>query len=335
MVLFLSIPSNPGPLLMSGPFFVPMKPPPPTSAYPAGNALTTFLIVAASSIFFCTKGVFVKLAYGGNADAISVLALRMGFAFPFFVLMGWWHRGKEPLPLTKKDWARLIGLGFFGYYLSSYMNFAGLQYISVGMERVTLYTYPALVLLGQALLYRKRISRPVMIATLVSYLGIVCAFMGEAHAKSDRWQDLALGTWLVFSSAVTYAVFILVSGQTVKRLGAARFTSCVVGVSCVFVLLHFCLTRPADSLLQFPVPVYGYGLILAIFGTVIPSYLLGLGLQRASAQKFAVISTVGPVVTLLLAWAVLHEPLRPVQLLGFFLSLAGGVTISFLKEKES
>lgn len=306
-----------------------------TTAPSSRISLATFLIVAGSSVFFCTKGIFAKLAYREGVDAISVLALRMAFAFPVFAFMGWWNRGKEAVALTARDWARLVGLGFFGYYLSSYVNFAGLQFISVGLERVTLYTYPSLVLLGGALIYKKRISRPVVIATVVSYLGILCAFVGEAHGKSEQWQDVALGTGLVFISAVTYAIFILVSGETVKRLGAARFTSCVVGVSCVLILLHFSVTRPIASLFKFSPAVYGYGIILAIFGTVVPSYLLGMGLQRASAQKFAVIGTVGPVVTLVLAWAVLSEPLRPVQLLGFVLSLAGGVAISFLKEKPN
>ena len=299
---------------------------------PPHRPLLTFLIVAGSSIFFCTKGVFAKLAYQHGVDAITVLALRMAFALPFFLLMGWWNRGREAVPLTTRDWLRLAGLGFFGYYLSSFVNFAGLQYISVGLERVTLYTYPSLVVFGGALIYKKPISKAVLLATLVAYAGILCAFLGEAHAKSDRWQDVALGTSLVFLSAVTYAVFILVSGETVKRLGAARFTSCVVSISCVLILLHFCLTRPPATLLGLPREVYGYGVILAVFGTVIPSYLLGLGLQRASAQKFAVIGTVGPVMTVLLAWALLHEPMRPLQLLGFCLSLAGGVAVSLFKE---
>ena len=268
-----------------------------------------------------------------GVDTITVLALRMAFAFPFFLAMGWWNQRKTPIPLSAKEWGRLFGLGFFGYYLSSYVNFAGLNFFSVGLERVTLYTYPSLVLFGGAIVYKKPISAPVIAATVLAYTGILFAFLGEAHAKSDRWQDLAMGTGLVFLSAVTYAIFILVSGETVKRLGASRFTSYVVGISCILILLQFVLTRPIKSFFSLPREVYGYGLVLALLGTVIPSYLLGLGLQRASAQKFAVISTIGPVATLILAWAILEEPMRPVQLFGFFLGLIGGVAISLLKDK--
>ncbi len=229
---------------------------------------------------------------------------------------------------------RLFALGFFGYYLSSFVNFAGLRLISVGLERIILYTYPSLVLLGGVLFYRKTISLPVIVATAVSYTGILCAFLGEAQnqSQSRRWTELALGSGLVFLSAISYALFILMSGDAVQRLGPTRFTSCAVGISCGLILVHFGVTHPLASLFAWPRAVYGYGLVLAIVGTVVPAYLLGVGLKRTTAQKFAVMGTVGPVVTLLLAWAILGEPLRAMQGLGFVFSLAGGVAVSRFKE---
>ena len=296
------------------------------------NPVVTFLIVAGSSVCFCTKGVFAKLAYRHGLDFLTVLALRMLVALPFFVVIGWTQRVAAGPRLTRRDWFQLAGLGFLGYYLSSFANFAGLQWISVGLERVVLYTYPSLVLLGNAVVYRRRVSRGILFATAVSYLGILCAFAGESGSRSGRVADLALGAGLVFLSAITYAAFILVSGETVKRLGPFRFTSHVVSISCGFILLHFLVARPLGSLMHLPLEVYGYGLALGLLGTVIPSYLLGLGLRRTGPQKFAVIGTLGPIVTLLLAWWVLGEPLRALQGLGFLLSLAGGLAVSLQKE---
>lgn len=312
-------------------FFVDMKPPAESSPSP----LLTFCIVAACSICFCTKGVFAKLAYAEGADSITVLALRMGMALPVFLAVGWWsRRGDQPAPSTG-DWLMLGLLGFLGYYLSSYVNFYGLQFISVGLERMVLYTYPCLVLAGSAIFYRQRIRPAVWIAAAVAYGGIVCAFAGEAMQGRGTRGDLLLGTGLVFLSALTYAWFILVSGEMLRRIGPAAFTSGVVGISCVMILLHYCAVRPVSNLFSLPGRVYGCGAALALLGTVVPSYLLGTGLKRAGAQRFAVIGTVGPVTTILLAWLVLGEALHGWQAAGFLLSLCGGLAVSLLKERKT
>ncbi len=244
------------------------------------------------------------------------------------------ERTKDQPPASARDWLRLTLLGFLGYYLSSYVNFYGLQFISVGLERIVLlYTYPSLVLLGSAVFYRRRIRPAVWGATAVAYAGIVCAFAGDAmHGRGSR-EDLLLGTGLVFISALTYAWFILVSGELLRRMGPAAFTSRVVSLSCMMILLHYCSTRPVSHLFALPGRVYGYGAALALLGTVAPSLLLGFGLKRAGAQKFAVIGTIGPEATILLAWSVLGETLHGWQIAGFLLSLGGGLAVSLLKER--
>lgn len=294
--------------------------------------MLTFVICAASSICFCTKGVFAKLAYAEGADSITVLALRMGMALPVFLLVGWWtSRGTTPA-CRSGGWARLILLGFLGYYVSSFVNFLGLQYVSVGLERMVLYTYPSLVLLGSVLFLKRRIRPGVWACMAVAYAGIACAFGGEALQTGGSMQTLAFGTGLVFLSALTYAWFILASGETLRRLGPAAFTSRVVAVSCVLILAHYAATRPVTALFQLSGKTYACGATLALLGTVAPSYLLGIGLKRAGAQKFAVIGTVGPIVTILLAAVVLGETLHFWQIVGFLLSMAGGLGISLLKE---
>ncbi len=293
------------------------------------NGLLTFAIVAASSILFCSKGVVVKLAFTHGVDALTILTLRMGIALPFFVVIAALaSRGVPALPAG--DWLRLAGLGFIGYYVSSLVNFTGLQFVSVALERIILYTYPTLLLVFSALFLRKHVPRGVWIAAGVSWVGIATAYAGELRiAVGD--SRVELGAALIFLSALTYAVFILLSGGIIQRIGAMRFTGITVGFSCVFVLMHSAATRDVADLLSLPVPVYVEGLVLAVLGTVLPSVLLSTGLRRAGPQRFAVISTIGPVTTLFLAWAVLGEAPAASQWFGFGLALAGGLGVSLLK----
>lgn len=302
-----------------------MKP----TAKPSSD-LATFAIVAASSILFCSKGVVAKLAYAHGVDALTVLALRMGMALPFFAGMAvWWSRGAAPL--SARDWAQLAGLGFLGYYVSSLVNFTGLQYVSVGLERIILYTYPSMVLAISVFVLGRRVRAATWAACAVAWLGIVAAFVGETHApiRNDR---TTLGAALIFASAFTYALFILMSGSVIRRVGAMRFTGIAVGFSCGFMLVHTLSVHPPATLLALPAPVYLHGAVLALLGTVAPALLLSAGLRRTTPQRFAIIGTVGPVTTLLLAWAVLGEQPNLAQALGFALTMGGGLAVSLMKD---
>lgn len=293
------------------------------------SAFATYGIVAASSLFFCSKAVFVKLAYRYGLDAVTVLALRMAMALPFFLIGGWLDARHHPRPIAGHDWARLATLGFFGWYLSSIVNFMGLKHVSVGLERMILYTYPSIVVLGSVLFYKKPLRWGIVMAMLVSYVGIIIGYHAEASiATTDK---TFLGASLIFASAMSYAVFVLLSGQLVARIGAVRFTSCVVGFSCLFILIHFVLTHPLATIFQLPHGAYGCGIALAIAGTVIPSYLFSIGLKRVGSQAFSVIGMIGPLGTVLLAWMILGESINLVQVLGLALTLAGGVMVSLLK----
>lgn len=296
---------------------------------PPNSRIATFLIVAGSSVLFCSKSVFAKLAYAHGVDAVTVLTLRTAFAFPFFaVFAALPPRGGQALRL--RDWGKLAGLGFVGYYLSSLVNFTGLQYVSVGLERIILYTYPSLVLGFTAVVLRRKVTTLTWAACAIAWIGIVTAFAGETRSPvaSDR---TAFGAALVFASALTYATFIMLSGETVSRVGPLRFTGIVVGFSCLLMQVHYAITHPVSALFQLPAPVYGLGVILALFGTVAPALLLSLGLQRAGAQRFAIISTMGPVTTLFLAWALLGEKPNIAQAVGFALTVGGGLAVSLLK----
>lgn len=270
------------------------------------------------------------MAYRYELDAVTILALRMAMALPFFLIGGWLDSRYHPRPISGGDWGRLAILGFIGWYLSSIVNFMGLKHVSVGLERMIIYTYPSIVVLGSTFFLKKPLHWRVIIAMLVSYLGIIIGYHSEV-SSSTATDNILLGASLIFASSLSYALFVLLSGQLVERIGAVRFTSCVVGFSCLFILIHFALTHPITSLYQLPHGAYGCGAALAIAGTVIPSYLFGIGLKRAGSQSFSVISMVGPLGTVLLAWLILGESINIVQVLGLALTLAGGVMVSLLK----
>lgn len=297
------------------------------------SSLATYGIVAASSLFFCSKAVFVKLAYRYGMDAVTVLALRMALALPFFLVGGWLDAKANPRPIATRDLLHIALLGFFGWYLSSMVNFEGLRHVSVGLERMILYTYPSLVVLGSVLLLGKTLRWGVVLAMLVSYIGIYIGYHAEVTVTASA--DTFMGAALVFASAVSYAIFVLFSGEMISRIGAVRFTSWVVGFSGLYVLIHFAVTHPPGALLRLPAEAYGCGIALAICGTVIPSYLFGIGLRRAGSQAFAVIGMVGPLGTVVLAWFILGETVNVTQMLGLILTLAGGVAVSLLKNKPA
>ncbi len=162
-----------------------MKIEPPNST---PSKVWTFVIVTSGSVLFCSKGVVAKLAYGHGLDAISVLNLRMLMALPFFVVIALIAAGGLPR-LSWGDWARLAGLGFVGYYLSSLVNFTGLQYISVGLERVILFSYPGILLILTALVLRKPVGPVSWFAATLAWFGILLAFGAEARNSGGRWES--------------------------------------------------------------------------------------------------------------------------------------------------
>ncbi|NBW56115.1 MAG: EamA family transporter, partial [Betaproteobacteria bacterium] len=176
------------------------------------------LLAAAGSIAFSGKAIIVKLAYRHGVDAMTLVMFRMLFAVPFFMAMAWWA-GRKQAPLTRQDGLGVLGLGFSGYYLSSFLDFLGLQYISASFERLILYLNPTLVLMLGWVLYKRKISYRQGVAMAVSYSGVLLVF---GHEVSLVGEHVALGAALVFASAITYAIYLTYSGQLVQRLGSLR-----------------------------------------------------------------------------------------------------------------
>ena len=277
------------------------------------------------SIGFSGKPIVIKLAYVHGVDVMTLLALRMLFALPFFIAMAL-RAGRAPEALTRGDWLKVLGLGFIGYYVGSFLDLAGLQYISASLGRLILYLYPTLVLVMNAVWFRQRITRRHLASLALSYSGIALVFHSEL-AVSGPTAGTLLGVALVFASAFSYAVYLVAGTGLIRKTGAMRFTAYASMAATAFVVSTFLGTHDISRLLV-PAPVYGLTLILAIFSTVLPLWLMAEGLKRIGASHASLVACVGPVATIALAHFILGEPVTGIQIAGAGLVLCGVIVIS-------
>lgn len=281
------------------------------------------LFAVLAALGFSFKAIFVKLAYAaGPVDAISLLAMRMAMALPLFVWLVWFSGRQSPTRLTPADGLRVILLGLLGYYLSSLFDFYGLQYISAGLERLILFTYPTLVLIFQAIALRERPTTRTLTAMGLCYLGLGIAFVHDVSI-SGVGQQVILGSLWVFASAVTYALYYSGTGIVLKRMGSMRMAGLCGTASSLMVLVHYLLVADINQLWQLPAAVWLNAGLMAIFSTVLPIYWVALAIQRMGPTQTAAVGNLGPVLTVLASWAILSEEISTYQVLGLALVLFG------------
>ena len=288
------------------------------------------LMVVAAAVAFSGKAVIIKLAYRHGVDALTLLALRMLFSAPLFaILAAWAARGAATRPLPRRDFWSVLGLGLVGYYLASYFDFLGLQYVTAALERLLLFIHPTFVLLISAALFKRRITGRDALAVGLSYLGIALVF---GHDLATQPGNVLLGSFWVLMSALFYAAYLIGSGRLVGRVGSLRFASYAGLVSCVAVVAHFLATREARLIFEQPAPVYGLALLMAAVSTVLPIVLTSEGIRRIGASHASIIASVGPVATIFLGAWFLAEPITALQLAGAGLVMAGVLAISLQKK---
>ncbi|HEU4621014.1 MAG TPA: DMT family transporter [Burkholderiaceae bacterium] len=282
--------------------------------------LVGFALALLAAVLFSAKAIVVKLAYRYPVDAVTLLALRMVLSLPCFALAAWWSRRNAHAPLARGDWLRIGVLGLTGYYLASFLDFLGLQYIGAGLERLILFLYPTLVMLMNVWWLKRSVSRAQWVALVVSYVGIAVVF---AHDVSIGGTHVALGSALVFASAVSYAVYLFSSGELVQRVGTIRLTAYATIVAAVLCIAQFAITHRIDTLVALPAGVWALSAINALFCTVIPVFATMAAIARIGAASVSITGMIGPVSTLALAAIALQEPITPIQVVGTVFVLAG------------
>lgn len=282
------------------------------------HRLQGFVFAGVGAIAFSGKAIIVKLSYRYGVDAITVLMYRMLFAFPMFITLSWWAgRGKPPL--SRNDWLMLAALGFSGYYLASYLDFAGLQYISANLERLILYLNPTIVLAVSAIFFEAHIRPQQWAALVVSYLGVLVVF---GHDISLQGGHVVLGSLLVLACAISYALYLIFSGQAVKRLGPLRITGGATSIACVLCIAQFFVLRSPADMAVAP-QVLWLSLLNAVFCTFVPVVLIMVAVDRIGAPIVSQVGIIGPLSTVGLSWLLLDEPLTVWVIAGTALVLSG------------
>ncbi len=276
-------------------------------------------MVVLSAVCFSAKAIFAKLAYRLGADASTVLTLRMAVALPFFAAGAVAAERRAGARLARGEIVRLVLLGSVGYYLASVFDFVGLKYVSAGLERLILFLYPTLVVLLGAVFFRERLSARIALAMALSYGGVALVFLSD---RASGGADVVYGCFLVFLGALAYAFYLAFSQPLIARHGSTRVTSHVLVVACLCVIAQFTLEGDFERLAQ-PADVYLLAGATGVVATVLPAFLLTAGIKRLGASRAALIGTIGPVSTILLAYVFLGEPLTALQIAGSALVLAG------------
>lgn len=287
-----------------------------------------FILAAFGVVFFSAKAVLVKMAYSYNIDTVTLLLIRMGIALPFYTLVALFEsRKKNTNNLLLKDYLFIIILGFLGYYLASYLDFKGLNYITASIERLILFVYPTLVLIISAVVLRESISSRQKMAVIITYVGVVIAFYKYSSVSGVN-SNIPLGATLIFSSALVYAVYLVGSGNIIPRIGSVRFTSYAMMVSCMSVIIHY-LVKGSNDVFNQQHEVYLIGLGMAFISTIIPSYMLAEAIKRIGASNVAIVGSIGPISTIILAYIFLGEIIGLYQVIGTVVVICGVFLIAF------
>jgi drug/metabolite transporter (DMT)-like permease len=290
------------------------------------------LLAVLGAIAFSGKAIIVKLAYRYGVDAVTLLMLRMLLALPFFLAIAWWtsrpKNGVAPVVLTRKDWMGVVGLGVTGYYLASYLDFAGLAYISASLERLILYLNPTLVLLLGLVLYGRKIGRHQAVGMAISYSGVLLVF---GHEITLTGTDVALGSLLVLLSAVSYAIYLSYSGELVQRLGSLRLVGLATSVACALCIGQFLLLRPLGSLAVVAPEVVWLSVLNATVCTVVPVLMVMMAIERIGSGLAAQVGMVGPMSTITMGVLLLGEPFTGWVVAGTVLVVAGVFVVSRAK----
>lgn len=292
-------------------------------------SLLGFLITIGGAIFFSTKAIFVKLAFQETkVDALTLLSLRMLFSLPFYVIAAWIAGRKDQVkPLTQRQWMGIMLMGIFGYYLSSLFDFIGLQYVSAGLERLILFLYPTFAVLINTFYFKTKLGRMQIIALILTYTGIGTAYWGEIRS-AQYGPQFFYGSFMIFSCAITYSFYLVGTGRLVNSVSATRYTAYAMLTATAGIFIHYLVKEPITHF-HLSAPLTGYGIALAVVATVLPSFMMSVGMKKIGSNNVAIITSIGPVSTILQAHFFLGESIIVEQIIGTMLVIIGVLLIGW------
>ena len=284
------------------------------------------LVVFLATVFLSTKSIWAKLIYLDSLSPLNVLVCRAVLSLPFFLI-----------PMIRFDWnsvnkSKVFKYSFFGailYVSSSIADFIGLLYISASLERAVLFTFPIYVFLLSSDLSRITFSKVILIVSTV--LGLAIMFNPTVD---NHLIDTLIGISLVLLSAIFWALFIIYSKRAVSNISPTIFTSTYMCITTVLLLFGFIIdSKNFTTFLTLQTHTMIYLVFLAIFCSIIPSYLMSFGLKKINASLAAVISAMGPIVTLGLDVVILNHNLASNEIIGAIIVTACVTCLTRLNAK--
>ncbi len=286
----------------------------------SSRVVTSGIILAiVGVVLFSAKAVMVKLAYRYHASVEHLLLFRMLFSLPFYIAIAFIKKPSKSLKVNPSDYLWLLFFGFIGYYLASYFDFLGLRFIKAGLERIILFIYPTLVLIISRIFLKKYITNQQIFAIIITYFGVVVSFWGELDFKTS---NLAIGGFLIFLSALTYAMYIVGSGWLIPKFGTVRFTSYAMIIASLCIIVQY-LIWDRGNIVAYPIEVYILALLMAVFSTIIPSFMVSSAIEKLGASNFSIVASIGPISTIILAYFFLDESLSLLQVFGGLVVIFG------------
>ncbi|MFY7899767.1 MAG: DMT family transporter [Chitinophagaceae bacterium] len=293
-----------------------------------------FFLALSGAILFSTKAILVKLAFQSTkVDAVTLLFLRMLFSLPFYIVIAWFSSKKEGVSrITSREWMLIATMGILGYYLSSLFDFIGLQYVSAGLERLILFLYPTFSVLINTFYFKSHLAKKQIIALILTYIGIGLAYFAELQVTNAN-PYFFFGSFMIFLCAITYSIYLVGTGRMVQKVGSTRYTAYAMLFATVGVFIHFLTTRSQQAM-NYETNLLGYGVALAIVATVVPSFLISNAMKKIGSNNVSIITSIGPVSTILQAHFILGEKMFPLQVVGTLIVVVGVILIGW-KTKSS
>lgn len=277
---------------------------------PTDKELNGGVLVAISAAAFGLMPAFAKMAYAAGVSTYTLLFLRFAvgslFMFPFMMIK------KLPLPSTKEIISFLL-LGAVGYVSQALCYFLAIEYASSGVAALLFYTHPALVMVFSALLFKEKITK-------VKLISLILALSGAFIIVGAEFNGNPKGIALALAASVIYTFYILINSKIVRKgMGVQSSAFIMLGAAVVYGII--------TMFTGFTVPSNGTGclaiVLLALVSTVLSFWALLTGMQSTGPSKATLISTLQPVVTVLMSVLVLSEPMTVNVVLGGCLVVAG------------
>lgn len=296
----------------------------PVSSVSAAQYQRNGLIIAICAAFlFSTKPILIKYLYGLGMEPLPLMWLRMMLALPVYIVVGYFAWNKLTTKPALSQCLAAAGIGLLGYYLASYLDLLGLQYVSAQFERVILYAYPSFVVILGGLFFSQPLSRKIILPLILTYGGLILMYAQDTQLSGlQTASQHQLGVVLILASALSFSLYILFSKKAITGIGSLLFTSIAMGSAAVATAIHQGVSHGL-SLPSLSTEAWSGVVALTLLATVLPSFMTSEAIKRIGPAKASMTGTLGPVATTIMAILWLGEGFTLFSLAGMSLVIFG------------